>query len=191
MHRAPGLKGPGSNPGATREHFWFPSHAPHENNCGSMDLEDAQDLTSPHLKGRADLFPSGPTGVAGGLRGCRWWCLAIGPTPAPTRAPTATAERQQEIHDMSEATKTQLRRTLYLTIMSSLDFEECAHKILKGPIPLDGKEVPAAPLQRPPSPAIHCHSRASGEQPTADSHRFTAFLCGPQSDGQSTTLTPS
>ena len=50
------------------------------------------------------------------------------------------AAREQDIQDMSEQTKTQLRRTLYLTIMSSLDFEECAHKILKGAISLDGKE---------------------------------------------------
>ncbi len=31
-----------------------------------------------------------------------------------------TAAAQQEIHDMSEQVKTQLRRNLYLTIMSSL-----------------------------------------------------------------------
>eukprot|EP00668_Euglena_longa_P017568 GGOE01021985.1.p1 GENE.GGOE01021985.1~~GGOE01021985.1.p1 ORF type:complete len:665 (-),score=261.02 GGOE01021985.1:74-2068(-) len=50
------------------------------------------------------------------------------------------AAKLQEINDQSEQTKTQLRRTLYLTIMSSLDFEECAHKVLKSPISLDGKE---------------------------------------------------
>ncbi len=35
------------------------------------------------------------------------------------------------IKDMTQTNLITLRRTIYLTIMSSLDFEECAHKLLK------------------------------------------------------------
>ena len=45
-----------------------------------------------------------------------------------------------EIHDMSEKDLINLRRTIYLTIMSSATFEECAHKLSKMDIPL-GKEM--------------------------------------------------
>jgi len=44
------------------------------------------------------------------------------------------------ITDMSETDKVNLRRTIYLTIMSSLDFEEAGHKLLKLDIP-SGAEV--------------------------------------------------
>jgi len=44
------------------------------------------------------------------------------------------------IHDMSEKDLIHLRRTIYLTIMSSATFEECAHKLNKVDIP-PGKEV--------------------------------------------------
>jgi pre-mRNA-splicing factor CWC22 len=40
-----------------------------------------------------------------------------------------------EITDMSETDLINLRRTIYLTIMASLDFEECAHKLVKLHIP--------------------------------------------------------
>ena len=36
-----------------------------------------------------------------------------------------------KITDMTETNVTQLRHTIYLTIMSSITFEECAHKLLK------------------------------------------------------------
>ena len=36
-----------------------------------------------------------------------------------------------EIIDQTETNLVALRRTIYLTIQSSLDFEECAHKMLK------------------------------------------------------------
>ena len=36
-----------------------------------------------------------------------------------------------KIKDLTEEDRANLRRTLYLTIMSSVDFEECCHKILK------------------------------------------------------------
>lgn len=45
-----------------------------------------------------------------------------------------------EIHDMSEKDLIHLRRTIYLTIMSSATFEECSHKLSKMDIPL-GKEI--------------------------------------------------
>ena len=40
-------------------------------------------------------------------------------------------EEKQEIIDTTEKNLVALRRTIYLTIMSSLDFEECCHKMLK------------------------------------------------------------
>lgn len=40
---------------------------------------------------------------------------------------------------MTETNLVNLRRSIYLTIMSSLDFEECAHKLLQLKIP-EGKE---------------------------------------------------
>ena len=44
------------------------------------------------------------------------------------------------IQDMSEVDLVNLRRTIYLTIMSSLSFDECAHKLLKLNIP-EGQEM--------------------------------------------------
>lgn len=56
--------------------------------------------------------------------------------------PVAVASTKQiiEIHDMSEKDLINLRRTIYLTIMSSATFEECSHKLSKLDIP-DGKEM--------------------------------------------------
>lgn len=56
--------------------------------------------------------------------------------------PVAVANTRQitEIHDMSEKDLINLRRTIYLTIMSSATFEECSHKLSKLDIP-DGKEM--------------------------------------------------
>jgi len=45
----------------------------------------------------------------------------------------------QTIQDLSESDLINLRRTIYLTIMSSATFEECAHKLAKTNIPL-GRE---------------------------------------------------
>ncbi len=50
------------------------------------------------------------------------------------------AQRQLEIHDRTETNLTNLRRTIYLTIMSSLDFEESVHKLLKLEIP-EGQDI--------------------------------------------------
>nr|CDI53110.1 probable Pre-mRNA splicing factor cwc22 [Melanopsichium pennsylvanicum 4] len=47
------------------------------------------------------------------------------------------AQKQLEIHDRTETNLINLRRTIYLTIMSSLDFEESVHKLLKLEIPED------------------------------------------------------
>ena len=44
-----------------------------------------------------------------------------------------------EISDQTFTTELVLRRQIYLTIMSSLDFEECAHKLLKSM--KEGQEV--------------------------------------------------
>ncbi|XP_067952222.1 pre-mRNA-splicing factor CWC22 homolog [Watersipora subatra] len=43
----------------------------------------------------------------------------------------ADAEEQQNILDMTETNLIGLRRTIYLTLQSSLDYEEAAHKLLK------------------------------------------------------------
>jgi pre-mRNA-splicing factor CWC22 len=43
------------------------------------------------------------------------------------------------VHDLSEQDLVNLRRTIYLTIMSSASFEECAHKLAKMTIP-EGRE---------------------------------------------------
>lgn len=40
-------------------------------------------------------------------------------------------EEEEQIQDFSEQDLINLRRTIYLVIMNSIDFEECAHKILK------------------------------------------------------------
>jgi pre-mRNA-splicing factor CWC22 len=40
-------------------------------------------------------------------------------------------EGDDSILDKTETNLVALRRTIYLTIQSSLDFEECAHKLLK------------------------------------------------------------
>jgi pre-mRNA-splicing factor CWC22 len=40
-------------------------------------------------------------------------------------------EEQMEIRDKTETNLINLRRTIYLTIMSSVDFEEAGHKLLK------------------------------------------------------------
>ncbi|KAI9592572.1 hypothetical protein BDF19DRAFT_205697 [Syncephalis fuscata] len=44
---------------------------------------------------------------------------------------TQALENQLKIHDRTETNLLNLRRTIYLTIMSSVDFEECAHKLMK------------------------------------------------------------
>lgn len=40
-------------------------------------------------------------------------------------------EQQMKIRDETETNLINLRRTIYLTIMSSVDFEEAGHKLLK------------------------------------------------------------
>ncbi|KAL2849135.1 hypothetical protein BJY01DRAFT_211050 [Aspergillus pseudoustus] len=44
-------------------------------------------------------------------------------------------ERQMDIKDQSNTDLVNLRRTIYLTIMSSIDFEECCHKLMKISLP--------------------------------------------------------
>uniref|UniRef100_A0A093UR14 Pre-mRNA-splicing factor CWC22 n=1 Tax=Talaromyces marneffei PM1 TaxID=1077442 RepID=A0A093UR14_TALMA len=64
----------------------------------------------------------------------------------------AEAENQMEIQDQSNADLVNLRRTIYLTIMSSVDFEECCHKLMKISLP-PGKEPEL------PSMIIECCSQ--------------------------------
>lgn len=52
-------------------------------------------------------------------------------------------QQQQQGMAITDATDTNLinlRRTIYLSIMSSVDFEECAHKLLKVKLP-EGQEM--------------------------------------------------
>lgn len=58
---------------------------------------------------------------------------------APPQA-TSTEAATTKIVDLTEQDLINLRRTLYLTIMSSVSFEECAHKILKLNLP-QGSEM--------------------------------------------------
>lgn len=51
----------------------------------------------------------------------------------------AEKEKQIEIQDQTNADLTNLRRTIYLTINSSADFEECCHKLMKVNLPV-GRE---------------------------------------------------
>lgn len=59
---------------------------------------------------------------------------------APAPAATGTNPERIEIKDMTETNLIALRRTIYLTLKSSLDFEEAAHKLLKMTIK-PGQEV--------------------------------------------------
>ncbi|ORZ01211.1 armadillo-type protein [Syncephalastrum racemosum] len=49
-------------------------------------------------------------------------------------------EERMEINDQTNADLIELRRKIYLTVMSSVDFEECCHKLMKLDIP-EGHEV--------------------------------------------------
>ncbi|KAI9886742.1 MAG: pre-mRNA-splicing factor cwc22 [Watsoniomyces obsoletus] len=64
----------------------------------------------------------------------------------------AQEEKKMEIKDQSNTDLVNLRRTIYLTIMSSIDFEECCHKLMKINLP---------PGQEPelPSMIIECCSQ--------------------------------
>ncbi len=48
--------------------------------------------------------------------------------------------KKMEIHDKTNTNLITLRKTIYLTIKSSLDFEECCHKLMKLNIQ-EGQEV--------------------------------------------------
>jgi pre-mRNA-splicing factor CWC22 len=53
---------------------------------------------------------------------------------------TVEVKRQLQIQDQTNTNLVNLRRAIYLTIMSSLNYEECAHKLLKLDIP-SGQEI--------------------------------------------------
>ncbi|KAG0164085.1 pre-mRNA-splicing factor cwc22 [Apophysomyces sp. BC1034] len=50
------------------------------------------------------------------------------------------AEKQEQIQDMTNADIIALRRTIYLTVMSSVNYEECCHKLMKLDI-REGQEI--------------------------------------------------
>ena len=64
----------------------------------------------------------------------------------------AAAEKALEIKDQSNTDLVNLRRTIYLTIMSSIDFEECCHKLMK-------VSLPAGQEPELPSMIIECSSQ--------------------------------
>lgn len=64
----------------------------------------------------------------------------------------AKEDTKLEIKDQSNTDLVNLRRTIYLTIMSSIDFEECCHKLMKVTLP-PGQE------QELPSMIIECCSQ--------------------------------
>ena len=64
----------------------------------------------------------------------------------------AAAEKALEIKDQSNTDLVNLRRTIYLTIMSSIDFEECCHKLMK-------VSLPAGQEHELPSMIIECSSQ--------------------------------
>ena len=64
----------------------------------------------------------------------------------------AMQERQMEIKDQTNTDLVNLRRTIYLTIMSSIDFEECCHKLMK-------VSLPAGQEPELPSMVVECCSQ--------------------------------
>jgi pre-mRNA-splicing factor CWC22 len=49
-------------------------------------------------------------------------------------------QQQQHVQDMTDTNRVNLRRTIYLTVVSSLDFEEAGHKLMKMNLP-PGQEM--------------------------------------------------
>lgn len=66
--------------------------------------------------------------------------------------PEDTAERELEIKDQTNTDLVNLRRTIYLTIMSSIDFEEACHKLMK-------ITLPAGQESELPSMIVECCSQ--------------------------------
>jgi pre-mRNA-splicing factor CWC22 len=64
----------------------------------------------------------------------------------------AEKERAMEIKDQTNTDLVNLRRTIYLTIMSSLDFEEACHKLMK-------VQLPAGQESELPSMIVECCSQ--------------------------------
>jgi hypothetical protein len=61
------------------------------------------------------------------------------------------APEKEGIQDMTETDLINMRRTIYLTIMNSLNFEEAVHKLLNVQIP-PGNEVSDAQRSRKAGP---------------------------------------
>lgn len=61
-------------------------------------------------------------------------------------------DRQMDIKDQTNTDLVNLRRTIYLTIMSSIDFEECCHKLMK-------INLPAGQEAELPSMIVECCSQ--------------------------------
>jgi len=85
-----------------------------------------------HDEHQGAAFEEGIVISGGGVSG-------VGPLPGTTFVahfpPGGGGETGSGILDMSETDLVNLRRTIYLTIMSSANFEECVHKLLKMALP--------------------------------------------------------
>ena len=98
---------------------------------------------------------------------CEHFCLGLSSGPRlnafpPIFAPSpgalqeggageADAVKEMEIKDMTNTNMLNLRRTIFLTVMSSVNFEECVHKVC-GP-------MPTAPALRAPPPLTPVSAR--------------------------------
>lgn len=89
-------------------------------------VEGGEAVTDDELAGAAVVDAADAAAGAAGL--------ASDAAAAPPQA-SGGAAGTVEIMDLSETDLINLRRTIYLTIMSSVDFEECAHKLLKMKMP--------------------------------------------------------
>jgi pre-mRNA-splicing factor CWC22 len=78
---------------------------------------------------------------------CLWLIFSMIGHSTYTRLFSAAPEKEG-IQDMTETDLINMRRTIYLTIMNSLNFEEAVHKLLNVQIP-PGNEVsrPLEPLE--------------------------------------------
>jgi pre-mRNA-splicing factor CWC22 len=98
-----------------------------EDDIGDAAVVDAGELAEAMARNSGGGAGAGSGGGAGTVMGSGF-------------SSSSSSSAPMEIVDLSETDLVNLRRTIYLTIMSSVDFEECAHKLLKMSIP-KGAEV--------------------------------------------------
>jgi pre-mRNA-splicing factor CWC22 len=124
-------------------YFHFdPQFAEHEKMYESIRNEilgEADDAAAPPVAAPSAPPPTAtPTATRRAPRSCPR------PTPPASLAvgQSGAAPTSDKIQDATSTNIVAFRRTIYLTIMSSLSFEECAHKLLK--MGIDGLELEVA-----------------------------------------------